>query len=531
MPQPSIVLRARPEGLRYPNEVAAVLAQPTLLTSVEASTDGRFVPKTQDWTPYWRPLYRLGNQDASRALAGLAEIWCKYVSAGFDPSLSQEYCFRYFSLLDSVLSLASTRSPTWQSALRLVLGFECFGIKERLCGRHVVAAGTASERNPCYLLAKLRWPNKPDDIRLLPLISNAHEPQQPFMRYRRLPVSRDPAMSILTYLPRHPASRPGALKLLNTLASNFGASNDPFVEQRAERIWRYAFQPIMQANHSDRRGSNRIEVVDVGAGTGALTAAICQRVLKWASSEGFYPRFRLWFIDASSAYPERAFRTAPFRNHIESALVLAGDYRTWLAQRQPMPRPSGPRIALASKVFDMSSGFATCSFRTHVLPSAVANSKKLVGGGVLPTRCLGPNGAGSQALVVSTSRIAVAEGHTWPLASSSEYFRGLSMVSAPSKISSPHGNVWLPLRVFNHESLTTSDGASALSRLLEHCDYLVIEDEDLRPKDLLEHRHTFLLDNVVAEDISNVMGLKGNYAYVLWGKDSRAPRLGGAAVW
>lgn len=77
----------------------------------------------------------------------------------------------------------------------------------------------------------------------------------------------------------------------------------------------------------------------------------------------------------------------------------------------------------------------------------------------------------------------------------------------------------------------TTDRASVLSRLLEHCHYLIVEDEDLRPKDLLEHRRTFSSENLVAEDVTSVMGVTGNYAYVLWAKDQRAPRLEGERLW
>jgi hypothetical protein len=118
------------------------------------------------------------------------------------------------------------------------------------------------------------------------------------------------------------------------------------------------------------------------------------------------------------------------------------------------------------------------------------------------------------------------------LASLTEFYRALQLASSSASENwEQDEGVWLPLRAFDSDSLVTSNGASVLSRLLDHCDYLIVEDADLRPRDLVEHLRTFSPQNAAAEDITSVMHLTGNYAYILWSRGQRAPELGGERLW
>ena len=73
--------------------------------------------------------------------------------------------------------------------------------------------------------------------------------------------------------------------------------------------------------------------------------------------------------------------------------------------------------------------------------------------------------------------------------------------------------------------------ASVIGRLLEQCDYLIVEDADLRPVDLVNHLRAFSLGGIVVNDMTRAMGLTGNYGYVLWPKGRREPQLEGERIW
>ncbi|MBI1886063.1 MAG: hypothetical protein HYS09_07120 [Chloroflexi bacterium] len=91
--------------------------------------------------------------------------------------------------------------------------------------------------------------------------------------------------------------------------------------------------------------------------------------------------------------------------------------------------------------------------------------------------------------------------------------------------------LWLPVRSLDPQSFVTSDGASVIGRLLEQCDYLVVEDADLRSRDLIDHLRAFSLRGIAAQDMTRAMELKANYAYVLWPRARRAPQLEGERIW
>ena len=413
------------------------------------------------------------------------------------------------------------------------MSFECFTINEGASGPEGGAAGTTTLRNPCYLLAKLKWPDAPDDTRFLPLVAAGDAGTNDlFYHYRRYRLSEDGPLALLVYPAIDPARRPSSFRLVASLASALGSVGDPFVGTRAERLWRNVLRPILEGIHADLSSRAPIELVDVGAGSGALTAALCRELVAWSQAAGLSPRLRLWLVDLAPPAAMSVFRTPPLGRFVEGLMVISRDYRTWLASPRPLPAASGLRVAIASKIFDVSSRFSIDNFRTDVLSSAVVNPRILEGERYMPERCLAPGGEGPDALQMSSARVMVTEGHVFPLASLSRFFQGLRLISQSDPGDrAEEDRLWLPVRSLEPESLVTGDGASVIGRLLEQCDYFIVEDADLRPVDLVDHLRAFSLEGIPAYDMTRAMGLTGNYAYVLWPKGRREPQLEGERIW
>jgi len=251
----------------------------------------------------------------------------------------------------------------------------------------------------------------------------------------------------------------------------------------------------------------------------------------WSAVAGFSPRFRLWFVDLCLADPTRFFRTADLRSRIDSLMFLGDDYRGWLGRPRPLPISSGLRVALVWKLFNNLSRFSVCHFRTDVLSSPVVGSMLLQEEKRLPAPCLPPDGPGPEALMVSNSRVALPEGRTFAQASLCQFYHALQLASkANDGKRVPEDGLCLPLRTLDPECLVAADGASVLARLLEHCDYLIVEDADLRPTDLVEHLQTFSLHTLTARDVTRALGLAGNYAYVLCPRGSEVS-VPGERLW
>jgi len=76
------------------------------------------------------------------------------------------------------------------------------------------------------------------------------------------------------------------------------------------------------------------------------------------------------------------------------------------------------------------------------------------------------------------------------------------------------------------------NGESIISCLTDNCDYIIIEDADLAPSDLIAHAKAFSLFSITIYNMTKALGLKGNYAYVMWSrKKVVTPSIAGEQIW
>ena len=191
--------RVRGQGL-----LLSILEKETILTGIKVFDGGRLTMETEDWSSYWQPLYKLGHGEIEEGINALHSAWCDYLRSGFSSLLRQAFCFRYFSLLDVLLS-NSRRAivpHSWVQALQTALGFECFRIASAIADGEILGAGTCTIRNPCYLLAKLRMPDVLDDPQFLPVITVVGtEKPELFYHYRQYTLSPDSRYGIQVEVP------------------------------------------------------------------------------------------------------------------------------------------------------------------------------------------------------------------------------------------------------------------------------------------------------------------------------------------
>lgn len=515
----------------------SILEKEMLLTRLKVVRDGRFVAETQDWSSYWKPLRKLGHGEVEDSLDALHSAWRDYLRSGFGSLLRREFCFRYFSLLNVLLSnCRETIVPhSWAHALQAVLGFECFGITPAASDSEVLGAGTCTLRNPCYLLAKLRMPDVLDDPQFLPIITVAGtEKPEPFYHYRQYPLSPDSPMSLLLYPAVSEANRSASFRLINSLVGSVSYAIDPRTRERAQRLCQGIVRPIMQASKQTESRTIPLELIDVGAGSGSLTSSLCRQIQALGASMGFNPKFRLWFVDLEPADPARFFRAKRLRGFVDSLTFLGDDYRNWLSKPQPLPATNDLRIALVSRLFNNLSRFSIRRLsREDLLPLLSKMAVSSDSDAHLPSLCLASSGSGVESLVISNARVALQDGRTFAQVSLSEFYRGLRLISAPKgSVEAPEEGLFLPIRRLNPECLVTLDSKSVISRLVENCDYVIIEDADLRPQDLIDHMTMFSLHSITIQDVTKALGLTGNYAYVVWSKTGTTqPDFLGERIW
>jgi hypothetical protein len=507
----------------------SALEKESILTRVNVFYDGRFTIETKLWNEYWQPVDILNDEKVEEALNKLHIVWHDYIQSKFSISLRQNFCYRYFALLDALLSLRTQfKVQEWLHSLQHILGFECFGITTAIDNK-VLAAGTCTLRNPCYLLAKLKMPDVLDDPQFLPVIP-VMDIEQPelFYYYRQYTMSPDSLISLLLYPAVSGVKRLDSFKLLNSLVGGVSYGIDPRTRERAQRLYRSIIRSLVEANSLYGETIN-FELVDIGAGSGSLSAAICREI----KNAGLKPRLRLWFVDLEPADPARFFRNKRLRVLADNLTFVGDDYRDWLTRPQPLPVKSGLRVALVSKLFNnLSTFFIHYLSRKQSSPLLESMDDYPCMDIHHPSVCLSPSGTGIKSLAISNTRVQLQEGRAFSQASLSEFNRGLYLLTGAGDLDEPHeAGLFLPIRSFNPDCLVNLNGKSVISILSENCDYIIIEDADLRPQDLIDHATQYSLVSLTIYDMTKTLKLKGNFLYVIWTRKAMNPQFSGEQIW
>ena len=511
----------------------SILEKEALLTRIRVFTDGYFSVDTQDWNTYWQPVYELGQRKIEVSLDALYNTWRKYINSRFISSQSQEFCCQYFSLLENLLSFQNQISPPiWLRALKITLGFECCEINSMTTGDEALAAGTYTLLNPCYLLTKIKIPKMLNDPQFLPIITTGGADKlELFYHYRQYSLSQDSTMSLFLYPAVSLKKRSASFKLINSFVGGFKAGTDPRIGERAQRLLHHIIQPILEASETSKTTVGSIEMIDVGAGSGGLASILCSEILDM----GFKPKFQFWFVDLDTIDTTKFFRNKRLQAYLDNSTFLIDNYRSWLSKPQPLPQQAANslRIALVSKLFNNLSSFSIRYVSNQELFPIYDNIEGCLDiKNNYPSFCLSPKGSGVNDLLISNTRVQLYDGRTFPLASLSEFYYGLYLLSGKdANNSSAIPGFFLPIRSFNSTCLETPNGQSIISSLANICDYVIIEDSDLRQQDLITHVTKFSLNFLTICDMTKAMKLKGNYVYVIWSKRTAKPTLTGELIW
>jgi len=415
----------------------------------------------------------------------------------------------------------------WVHSLQTVLGFECFGIASATYDK-ILAAGTCTLRNPCYLLAKLKMPFALDDPRLLAVITApAIEQPELFFHYRQYSLSTDSPMSILLYPAVSIVKRLESFKLINSLVGGVSYGIDPRTVERARRIFQGIIRPLIEQKSHYKKAIN-LELADIGSGSGGLSAAICRKIY----SLGVTPKLSLWFVDLEPADPARFFRNDKLRVFTDNLNFIGDDYRDWLTRPRPLPVKNGLRLALISNLFNNLSSFSVHCLSAENLPLFLEHDECSELEKCRPSVCLAPHGTGVESLAISSTQFQLPEGRTFSQASLSKFYQGLYLLSGKADSGElPENGLFLPVRSFNPECLVTSNGKSVISCLVEECDYIIIEDADLRPQDLIDHARRYSLGSLTICDMTKALKLKSIYLYIIRPGKVNNLQLTGDQIW
>lgn len=532
------ILASKSERSWCRGKLLAALESERIINSLTLGENGQFFLPTETWDDYWESVTK-GSREATERIETLHTSWSKYILSGFDPALRREYCYRYALLLDACLDeyLTDGKSIKKREALNRALAFECFGINEPQF-ESSIAAATSTLRNPNYLLAKLIRPKAVDDPQYLPLITVPGKNSSPlFYYYRQHKLSVDTELSVLLFLSTSTHERPQSFHILNILESLLGEGIDPRAPERAARIANGIIQPYLKEvlPIHVHNGALDFELVDIGSGSGLMTAQICQHVVKFLKNQGIKPTVRVYMIDLSMAVAGRFFRGKELGKAADCITSIGADYRKWFSAKSELHQGNKLRVGLVSRFFNNLSRFEISPFPVGQVIAGYCKEEVSSWEECLPSRCLGPDGQGPEKLIVCNTIIPAGEGRSFVQPSLSNYFQALKVCSQSRQNDLKKGrpyDVYSHVRTFFLECLITDNNESIIDKLLDECELLIIQDSDLRPNQLIEHRKFLTKPEAMALDVTKNLGLHRHYSYVLMpSSDLSIKALQGERLW
>lgn len=520
-------------------QILHLLDSTRLITQVSIDTQMRLHIDHVGWDEYWLAARKTGQHDVM--LEQLKSAWASYVESGFRFEKRRGYCFSYFQLLNAALKacLKSQRHTANLETLSRVLAFETFGLSLADQGDQVVAGATSTVRHPGYLLATLKMPTVLDTGEHLPLILPPQtSPGRMYYHYRQHRLSRNSDAGLLTYLAVDQIVRPASFRAVGMLEKAVSGGTDPFAAERAKRLARGGINAYLEFWLREHAGTKNvpIDLIDLGAGSGLVASRLCGEIVNTLAQVGRSPKFRIWLIDLAVSKPIRFFSSRSISQHINSIQVLGADYRQWIDQGESLPVCEGVRLVLMSRFLNNLSDFSIRALDSADALGQPVESLKQAARESCPTSCLAPEGPGPERLVVSNTRMRLANGRTFKQFSLSQYFLGLDLLTKSSSVGTdPHAlrqSAFLPVRSFRPNCILTQTGKSLLGTLARLSNLVVIQDADMRPEDVEAHCHATQLDDLTVMDTTRLAGLRGHYSYVIGRRsDSILKSMEGDRIW
>jgi hypothetical protein len=236
-----------------------------------------------------------------------------------------------------------------------------------------------------------------------------------------------------------------------------------------------------------------MSLLDLGAGTGHFISVAWREMCNLVAG-GRRLKVGLHLVDVSGPCAGRSFGLTGASEIFRHVEWTSADYRMllddddWLAYSGPFGRVFICRLLGNASNIVIEKMDAAKSLNNTDMDNCS------------PCKCLAPGRqpGGLEQLRVRTVRRPIQDGVFMPQFSLSDYFSAMRSFISNDVDSVSSDASYLPVRRFNPAALTTRSGRSVIAQLVKVASAIVIEDTDLAPEDLADHRRHFGLDGSAA---------------------------------
>lgn len=480
----------------FKSTLAKAFACPEIITAIDVDWHGRIQIKSQNWEEYWGIE---GNIPAKDVFLRFQKARITYFDSNFKSDHIKEYCYLYFVLLSRWLNHQS--EPYVNKLLGKLLSLENFAISW-YGEQSRIAAGTASHRNPAYLLARIGKQIFNEDPKYLPLIMLVRqEGNKLFYHYRQYRISNDPAFSIFVYPAVSPNDRGESFTILESFANGFSRKSDPRSKQRAKLLAESAIHPFLKSLFAENNGEKRdINMADLGGGSGIMLRHIWGHILE----KNCIAR-KNWYLNCSVVglrvqNPARHFSKGTIRANMAYADYQQLDYIDWINKQSETLQFDIVlmcRLLNNLSIFDIESsddeGRLWYISGQQVSPEIIINKK------YNPVFCLDPEEYHPENLMQTNGKTTLSENHVaYRVLSLTDYYKAMATCM---DMDVSEDMYFYPTRKFNNHCILNSEGKSIIEKLSRISKLTVIEDVDLTAHFLAKHIREYKL-NCVASAIN-----------------------------
>ncbi len=522
-------------------QISENLRRDALVTTVKVDTNGCIGVTSLPWDRYWCDTQRQIPQNVEACLNALRTARLRFIQSGFDLHFAAPYCHAYFSLLRQTIDRLGEGQAS-RKLLWAVLGFESAAVY--WSGRATPVAALASNaKHPVYLLAKIREPQTCEDPKFLPITTafdaskDYEDPVPLFYHYRQFASDTRDGLRVLLYPPVNMENRIEGFKCIHTLGSGLTCKRDTRTSQRSGCIAALAFGPLIERllGRKDRGGESEIRVADLGGGSGDLTRGVFERVAADYLEVISGRRFSWTMVDVGVHDLRRHTHHRGFFRKLSCLRRERSDYLSWVDGQTPNAGAKNYHVVLLCRLLNNASQFSVGWiddwYQVRKLSGGRLAYDAWRKGAYLPHVALHTDTFRVQDIFASNAKVPLLNGSTFRQLSLSDYYRGLSILSAdpPPRDMDPAA-IFFPIRRFSGASLDLAGGESALDKLCLLSEVVIVEDVDLEHRALVRYLAERELGHLAASDATDRSQMHTASLLCICAKE-RASLLPGRRIW
>ncbi|MHC4113974.1 MAG: hypothetical protein ACYSSL_01420 [Planctomycetota bacterium] len=481
------------------SELREAFCSDRLVRTIEIDFLGRINIDTISWGEFWAEA-PVENRKLNKLLDNLKLARKAYFDSHFDNAKIANYGYCYFILLSELISRLTLfpQDKCLHLQLLKLLSFENFALRWYGIEKTDIAAGTASHRNPAYLLAKLSNFQMQDDPKYLPIvILPEKDGTHLFYHYRQYKISDEPVFSLFLYPAISHEHRAASFGLIESFTKGFSNKSDPRSRQRAVRIADSILYPFLNNFYANDGPLHKLDInmADLGGGNGALVSNI------WRHLQSKYSQVaKHWFLSCSfvglrAQNPARHFTRGEVRNNMSYLDYCQIDYRSWLEKYNNRDKHQIDIVLmcrLLNNISDFEIKNTDDTYSIMEIAGRGVNPASIADERYHPTYFLNPENFDTNELILTNGKIQLRGDRIYRSLSLTDYYKGIHC--SITKDCPLSDFVYYPTRKFNKDALELPDGTSLLSRLSQVAKLIAIEDADLNEQVLAEHFDCYKLD-------------------------------------